>query len=78
MKKMEDVTLPGDIGLEIKGIHKKFPGVYALNNVSFNAYKGEVMGLVGVNGAGKSTLMNIIGGLFKQDSGEILIDGESV
>lgn len=70
--------MPGDIGLEIKGVHKKFPGVYALNNVSFNAYKREVLGLVGVNGAGKSTLMNIIGGLFKQDSGEILIDGESV
>ena len=70
--------MPGEIGLEIKDVHKKFPGVYALNNVSFNAYKGEILGLVGVNGAGKSTLMNIIGGLFKQDAGDILIDGKFV
>jgi len=64
--------------IEIKNIHKQFPGVYALNDVSITAYPGEVLGLVGVNGAGKSTLMNILGGILRPDSGHILIDGKPV
>ena len=67
--------MSSEIGLEIRNITKKFPGVCALKNMSLIAFKGEILGLVGVNGAGKSTLMNIIGGLIKQDAGEILIDG---
>jgi inositol transport system ATP-binding protein len=62
--------------LEIKNITKTFPGVVALNNVSISARLGEVHALCGENGAGKSTLMKIVNGLYKADSGEILIEGK--
>ncbi|HYO44268.1 MAG TPA: ATP-binding cassette domain-containing protein, partial [Candidatus Limnocylindrales bacterium] len=61
--------------LELKEITKRFPGVLANDRISIAADRGEVLGLLGENGAGKSTLMNILSGLYKPDSGEILIDG---
>jgi len=64
--------------LQLRNISKEFPGVKALNNVSIDAYKGEVIALVGANGAGKSTLMNILGGVIRKDSGEILINNKKV
>ncbi len=64
--------------LEMKNITKTFPGVTALDNVSFSCNLGEVHGLVGENGAGKSTLMNMLGGLLMPDSGTISIDGKTV
>ena len=64
--------------LELKGITKIFPGVKALDNVNFAVRKGTVHCLCGENGAGKSTLMKVINGLYKQDTGEILIDGKPV
>ena len=64
--------------LETKGISKSFPGVKALNNVDLCVKKGEIHALVGENGAGKSTLMMILAGIYKADSGEILVKGESV
>ena len=66
------------VGLEIRNVHKRFPGVYAVNDVSLEAFRAEVTGLVGVNGAGKSTLMNILAGVLRPDSGEILVDGKHV
>ena len=60
--------------LEMRNITKTFPGVKALDNVSFNLRKGEVHALIGENGAGKSTLIKILGGLFPPDSGEIYLD----
>jgi inositol transport system ATP-binding protein len=62
--------------LELKNITKAFPGVLALDGVSFTARRGEVHALCGENGAGKSTLMKIINGIHKADSGEILIEGK--
>ena len=62
--------------LELKDITKRFPGVLANDRISISADRGAVLGLLGENGAGKSTLMNILSGLYKPDSGEILIDGE--
>lgn len=64
--------------LEAKGIVKTFPGVRALNDVDLKIKKGEVHALVGENGAGKSTLMLTLGGVYKPDEGEILIEGEKV
>lgn len=62
----------------MEGISKSFPGVKALDKVSFSVNKGEVHGLVGENGAGKSTLMKIMTGVYHADEGEIFISGEKV
>jgi ribose transport system ATP-binding protein len=65
--------------LQLNNISMTFPGVKALDDVTFCANPGEVLGLVGVNGAGKSTMMNILGGLLQPDKGsEIIIHGEKV
>ncbi len=61
--------------LDIEGIGKSFPGVRALDGVTFGVRRGEVHALVGENGAGKSTLMHILGGVFRPDAGRILLDG---
>ena len=64
--------------LSMRGIAKRFPGVVALDNVSLEVGKGEVVALCGENGAGKSTLMKILGGVYQPDGGEVLIDGQPV
>ena len=64
--------------LQMRGITKTYPGVRALDNVSFEVAKSEVHALVGENGAGKSTLMKILAGAQSMDSGEILLDGAPV
>ena len=61
--------------LEVKNLSKRFPGVLALNNVSFELRAGEVHSLVGENGAGKSTLLSCINGLQKPSEGQIYISG---
>lgn len=58
------------------GVTKTFPGVTANDHIDFSADKAEIHGLLGENGAGKSVLMSILYGLYKPDSGEILVDGE--
>ena len=65
-----------DYILEMKDITKTFPGVVALNKVSFSVRRGEIHALVGENGAGKSTLMKILNGVYQADSGEIHLNGE--
>jgi ribose transport system ATP-binding protein len=57
------------------GITKAFAGVKALNQVNFEAWKGEIHALMGENGAGKSTLMKILAGAIHRDEGTIFIDG---
>lgn len=64
--------------LEMKGVYKGFPGVQALDDVSFNLNKGEVHALVGENGAGKTTLMKILSGAYQPDGGKIFIKGEKL
>ena len=62
--------------LEMKNIYKSFGAVKAVHDVSLTVQGPEIHGLLGENGAGKSTLMNVLGGILRQDSGTILIDGE--
>jgi len=64
--------------VEMRDIQVSFGGVHAVDGVTVDLYRGEVMGLVGGNGAGKSTLMRVLSGAHKADSGQILIDGEPV
>ena len=64
--------------LELHGISKSFGSVQALDDVDFEVRAGEVMALVGDNGAGKSTLIKCVAGTHAPDSGEIVMDGETV
>ena len=65
----------GDVIVSMEHINKTFPGVKALDDVSFKVYSGEVMALLGENGAGKSTLMKILSGVYTRDSGKVEIFG---
>ncbi len=64
--------------ISMKGITKRFPGVVALDDVSLDIYKGEVLALVGENGAGKSTLIKILSGLYHPDEGNITMNDEQI
>lgn len=61
--------------LSVRHAHKRFGAIHALKGVSLDAYRGEVLALLGDNGAGKSTLIKCISGIHALDEGEILIDG---
>ena len=64
--------------IEVKNVVKEFDGFRALDGMTMTVPKGSVYGLVGPNGAGKSTIIRHLTGIYRQDSGEILIDGEPV
>ena len=67
-----------EVALEVRSVSKAFPGVQALDHVSFEVRENEIVGLVGENGAGKSTLLKILIGVYQPDEGEVLVGGESV
>ena len=64
--------------LEMRGITKRFPGVVACDSVDLDLRSGEILALLGENGAGKSSLMNVLYGLYRQDSGSIVVNGSEV
>src|SRR5213083_492290 len=68
----------GEPRLRLRGISKSFGAVRALNNVDFEVFAGEVVGLVGDNGAGKSTLIKAISGVGPADEGEIFLEEQPV
>jgi len=63
--------------LSIRGITKRFGGLVAVNNVSWDIYPGEVVALLGDNGAGKSTLVKCVAGVHQADEGEIYFEGRT-
>jgi len=64
--------------LRLNGVDKRFGGVHAARNVTFDVAEGEVLGIVGPNGAGKSTLFELISGFVHPDAGEIIYDGSPI
>ena len=62
--------------LQMRNIHKSFPGVRALQGVDFTLRKGEIHALMGENGAGKSTLIKVLTGVYTKDEGQIYLEGQ--
>lgn len=60
------------------GITKRFSGVVALNRVSIEVARGELLGLIGPNGSGKTTLVNVVSGVIKPDEGRVLFEGRDI
>ena len=76
MSLSEASTAPsGEILLAVEGVTKHFSGVTALNDVSLDIRRGEILGLLGENGAGKSTLLKILSGVQPPSSGRVVFDG---
>jgi branched-chain amino acid transport system ATP-binding protein len=64
--------------LEVKGLTKRFGGLVAVNNVDLSVEQGEIFAMIGPNGAGKTTMFNLVAGLYKPTSGQIVFKGKSV
>jgi branched-chain amino acid transport system ATP-binding protein len=71
------VTTPEPL-MQAAGVTKRYGGLVALDNVSFELAPGEIVGLIGPNGAGKTTLVNVITGVQQVDQGEILFEGRRI
>lgn len=64
--------------LEVKGITKQFGGLVAVDDVSFEVEKGEIISIIGPNGAGKTTVFNMLTGVYQIDKGEIIFEGNPI
>src|SRR6202171_2584624 len=64
--------------LEVRDVSVRFGGIVALDSVSFDVPEGAIVGLIGPNGAGKTTLFNIVSGLYRMDSGDLVFKGQSL
>src|SRR5271166_1860803 len=64
--------------LEVKGLHKRYRGLPAIQNVSFRIQPGEIVGYVGPNGSGKSTTVKIVTGLLEPNAGVVTFEGQSI
>ncbi len=64
-----------DVALSLRGMMKAFGGTLAVNNVSFDLPRGEILALLGQNGAGKSTIIKMLAGVYRPDAGEMYLDG---
>jgi branched-chain amino acid transport system ATP-binding protein len=68
----------GDKLVEVKNLTVKFGGLLALDDVTFDIKRGEILGLIGPNGAGKTTCFNAMTGVYKPTSGDVLLEGKSL
>ncbi|RLA85765.1 MAG: ABC transporter ATP-binding protein, partial [Deltaproteobacteria bacterium] len=64
--------------LRVEGVSKRFGGVVAVEDVSFELGRGELLGVIGPNGSGKTTLVNLITGFVKPDSGRVIYQGRNI
>ena len=64
--------------LSVENVTKRFGGLVAVNNVSFDIQQGEILGLIGPNGAGKTTLVNLIVNYYRADSGRVMLDSQNL
>jgi branched-chain amino acid transport system permease protein len=71
-------VISGEVLLQVRGLTKAFGGMKALNDVTLEVRKGEILGLIGPNGSGKSTFINVVSGHFKSTAGEIVFDGKNL
>lgn len=70
--------IPGETILEVRGLTKRFGGLIAVNDLSFDVHGHEVMGLIGPNGSGKSTTINLISGALRATSGSVELEGHDL
>jgi branched-chain amino acid transport system permease protein len=68
----------GDVLLQVRGLHKRFKGERALNDVAVDVRRGEILGLLGPNGSGKSTFINVVSGHYAATAGEIRFEGRDL
>ena len=67
-----------EVLLELKGVTKSFGGLLCIDDLDMEVRSGEILSVIGPNGAGKTTLFNLVTGIYEPDSGDILLDGESL
>jgi branched-chain amino acid transport system ATP-binding protein len=67
-----------DLILQIQHVHKRFGGLHALTDVTFDLPQGEILGLIGPNGAGKTTLFNCINGVYAPEEGQVIFQGQDI
>jgi len=72
------MSMSEEIILRVSGASKSFGGIKAVNNVSFELAKGEIVGVIGPNGSGKTTLVNLITGFVKKDSGKVFFKNKDI
>src|SRR5258706_13406664 len=68
----------GDVQLRIDGVAKQFGGVTAVDDVSIEVRRGEILSIIGPNGAGKTSLLNMVSGFYRPDRGRIVFEGEDI
>jgi branched-chain amino acid transport system ATP-binding protein len=71
-------SVGGPVQLAVKGVAKRFGGVTAVQDISLDLRKGQILSIIGPNGAGKTSLLNMISGFYKPDSGRILLEGHDI
>jgi len=70
--------MKGDILLKVEKVRKNFGGVVAVDDISFDLCRGEVLGIIGPNGSGKTTSINLITGFIRPDSGKVIYQGKNI